>query len=265
MAFRENLLKKIEIDRLADKVLATIGPAGGEIRLDKQSMRALLGHGPYTHRRERDLDLWVEDTAAEVRRIIVLDNELPIYRTTIADVAMRKSPEVGEMVKIGNIVKILRDSDVKISRKADSVKAVQADCIERLDLRFTPADIDDMRRDGIASLQSNYAEGLEEGLALFAALLGWGPAPGAFQTPHTIVLGATHRKPSGEEVFGPAVAFSRVHNRLALTEERYGSLEKERLAGFHRIASGQEGADVEGAAVFERLQEMVLTSRSMGS
>lgn len=264
MAFRENLLAKIRIDRLADQVLASLGPQGSESRPDKPAMRALLEASPWAHRRERDLDLWVEDTASEVRRIIVLDNELPIYRTTVADVAMRKSPEVGEMVKIGNIVKILRDSDVKTSRKADSVKAVQAECIGRLDLRFTPADIDDLRRDGIASLQSNYAEGIEEGLLLFAELLGWRPASGAFETAHARIFGAAHRKPGGEEVFGPAAAFSRTRNRLALTEEQYGSLEKERMARFHRIASGQEGGDVEGPAVFERLQQMVLTSRSMG-
>ncbi len=265
MAFRENLLAKIRIDALADKVLATIGPAGGETKLDKQSMRALLDLSPYVHHRERDLDLYVEDTPAEVRKILVLDNELPIYRTTIADVAMRKSPEVGEMVKIGNIVKILRDSDVKISRKADSVKAVHAACIGRLDLNFTRADLDDIRRDGIASLQSNYAEGIEENLLLFAELLGWRPAPTPFQTPHGMVFGAAFRKPSGEDVLGPAVAFSRVHNRLALTEEQYGSLEKEKLARFHRIASGKEGAEVNGADVFERLEQMVGASRSMGN
>ena len=32
-----------------------------------------------------------------------------------------------------------------------SLKAVQAECIARLDLAFTTADIDDLRRDGIAS------------------------------------------------------------------------------------------------------------------
>jgi len=40
----------------------------------------------------RDLDLYVADTGTAVQKILVLDNELPIYRTTVADVAMRKSP-----------------------------------------------------------------------------------------------------------------------------------------------------------------------------
>jgi hypothetical protein len=37
----------------------------------------------------------VEDTGTPVR-ILVLDNELPIYRTTVAGVAMRKSPTVAK-------------------------------------------------------------------------------------------------------------------------------------------------------------------------
>ena len=116
MAFKENLLSKIRIDQLAGQVRASIGPEGSEAKLDKNAMRQLLAMSPYVHRRERDLDLYVEDTAAAVKKILVLDNELPIYRTTIEDVAMRKSPEVGEMVKIRNIVKILRDSDVTSPR-----------------------------------------------------------------------------------------------------------------------------------------------------
>ena len=171
MAFKENLLQKIRVDQLAVQVLASIGAEGTEAKLDKNSMRQLLALSPYVHRRERDLDLYVEDTDAPMKKILVLDSELPLYRTTVADVAMRKSPEVGEMVNLRNIVKILRDSDVKISRKAESLKAVQAECIARLDLSFNAEDINDIRRDGIASLESNYADGVNEALLLFAELL----------------------------------------------------------------------------------------------
>jgi hypothetical protein len=120
MAFRENLLRKVQIDQLSSRVHATIGAVGSEVKLDKEAMRQLLSLSPYAPQRVRDLDLYVEDTGTPVKQILVLDNELPIYRTTVADVAMRKSPTVGEMAKIWNIVKILKDSDVKISRKAGS-------------------------------------------------------------------------------------------------------------------------------------------------
>jgi hypothetical protein len=265
MAFKENLLQKIRIDQLAGQVLASIGPEGREAKLDKHAMRQLLELSPYGHRRERDLDLYVEDIGARIKKIIVLDNELPLYQTTVADVAMRKSPEVGEMVKPRNIVKILKDSDVKLSRKADTLKAVQAACIARIDLSFSQADIHDIRREGIASLESNYAEGVNEALLLFAELLGYRTPPKPFAVPHCTIYTAVYRKDTGETVVGPAVIFNRVRNDLKLTEEQFGALEKEKVERFHAIAAGKEKTAVQGAAVFEHLQQAVLSSRTHGN
>jgi hypothetical protein len=265
MAFKENLLQKIRVDQLAARVLASIGAEGTEARLDKSAMRQLLALSPYVHRRERDLDLYVEETDTPVRKILVLDGELPLYRTTVADVAMRKSPEVGEMVSLRNIVKILRDSDVKISRKAESLKTVQAECIARLELSFNAEDINDLRRDGIASLESKYADGVNEALLLFAELLGYRPPPSLFSAPHCTVYAAVYRKESGENIVGPAVVFNLMRNELKLTEEQFGALDKEKLERFHAIASGKEKAAVEGAAVFEHLQKAVLSSRTKGN
>ena len=76
-----------------------------------------------------DLDLFVDPEDAS---ILVLDNELPIYKTTIEDVLIRKSPYTKEMLNIRNIIKILKDSDVKISRKEASVKRVQKKSVDLL-------------------------------------------------------------------------------------------------------------------------------------
>jgi hypothetical protein len=265
MAFKENLLQKIRIDQLAAQVLASIAPEGAESKLDKAAMRQLLSLSPFNHHRERDLDLYVKDSGARAPDILVLDNELPIYRTTVADVAMRKSPDVAEMVKPRNIVKILRDSDVKISRKAESLKAVQAACIARLDLSFTPEDINDIRRDGIASLESHYADGVNESLALFAELLGYRPPPKPFNIPHCTIYGAVYRRESGEDRLGPAVIYSRVRNDLQLTEETFSSLEKETIERFHALAAGRQTAAVRGGDVFGHLQQAVLNSRAQGN
>lgn len=264
MAFKENLLQKIRIDQLAARVLASIRPEGAESNLDKAAMRQLLSLSPFRHRRERDLDLYVLDTAAAAPQVLVLDNELPIYRTSVADVAMRKSPDVAEMVRPRNIVKILRDSDVKISRKAESLKAVQAECIARLELSFTAEDIDDLRRDGIASLETNYAEGVKETLALFAELLGYRPPPRPFQAPHCVIYAAVYRRENGEETVGPVVFYGLMRNELQLTEEAFGSQEKDRVERFHALAAGKASSDVQGAAVFAHLQQAVLSSRSQG-
>jgi len=68
MGFRENLLRKIQIDQLAGRVLATIGPLGSEVKLDKEAMRTLLTLSPYAPQRVRDLDLYVEDSGTPSRR-----------------------------------------------------------------------------------------------------------------------------------------------------------------------------------------------------
>ncbi|MGD9325266.1 MAG: hypothetical protein PVG26_14685, partial [Desulfobacterales bacterium] len=92
MSFKENLLKKIEINKLSSKVLQTIGPADSGLKIDKEAMRKLLEIGPYRYRKERDLDLYIEQPDDDQSIILVLDNELPIYKTTIEDVLIRKSP-----------------------------------------------------------------------------------------------------------------------------------------------------------------------------
>lgn len=265
MAFKDNLLQKIRIDALAARVQASIGPDGGDAKLDRAAMRELLALSSFTPQRERDLDLYVSLADAAAPKVLVLDNELPIYRTSVQDVAMRKSPDVREMVSIGNIIKILKDSDVKISRKADSLKTVQEESIARLDLHFDDEDIHAIRRDGIASIESRYADGVNESLALFAELLGYRVPPKPFVLPHCTVYAALYRRDSGETVVGPAVAFDLRHHRVKLTEEPFGASDPESVKRFHRFATGDGPAAAEGAAVFERLQALVLSSRAKGN
>ncbi|MGW8303889.1 MAG: hypothetical protein ACWGNO_17555, partial [Desulfobacterales bacterium] len=175
MSFKENLLTKLKIDNLAHNVIASIRPVESGAKVDKDAMRSLLAMSPYQHQKMRDLDLYVEAIDQTQKKIFVLDNELPIYQTTIDDVVMRKSPLIKEMVKIRNIIKILKDSDVKLSRKEESVIAIQKECIDQLDLSFNAADIDEIAKDGQASLERDYADGVIECLDLFAELLDYQP------------------------------------------------------------------------------------------
>ena len=56
---------------------------------------------------------------------------------TVADVGMRKSPTIREMVSIRNAMKILSDADVVASKKEASVRTIQEECLSALDLSFT--------------------------------------------------------------------------------------------------------------------------------
>ena len=151
MSFKENLLKKIKIDKMGRQVIASIGPVGSGRKIDKKIMRKLLELADYTYKRKRDLDLYIENIDAEKTRILVLDNDLAIYNTFVYDVAMRKSPTVKEMMNPFNVVKILKDTDVVISKKKDSVKTIQQECIAKLNLSFDASDLAEIAKDGLAS------------------------------------------------------------------------------------------------------------------
>ena len=258
MSFKENLLKKIQINKLSRKVLQTIGPAESGLKIDKVAMRNLLEIGPYQYRKERDLDLYIEQPDDGQSIILVLDNELPIYKTTVEDVLIRKSPYTKEMLNIRNIIKILKDSDVKTSRKEASVKIVQKKCLDRLDLTYKESDITAMAKEGSDSLENGYTDGVMESLSLFSELLGYQPPPRAFRVSHHEIFGALREKTSAEFLYGPVVALSRIDNSLRMIEDQVSNMDKKKLDVYQKTIQGKEKADVEGSEVFRYLKEAIL-------
>jgi len=255
MSFKENLLEKMEIDNLTRKVLGSIGPPESGRKVDRDAMRNLLEFGSFAFKRERDLDLFLMAPDIDRGRILVLDNELAIYHTTIADVAMRKSPTLKEMISIRNAIKILNDGDVVVSKKEDSVKTIQKECISLLDLSFDKSDLDDIEKDGVVSLESGYAEGVVESLSLFAEILTYESPAKAFKISHYKIFGKLNKKESGELVYGPMVIYSLIHNRLKLIDEPIGSFDKEKIDWVQEVASGKENPAGEGPYVFQYLKE----------
>ena len=258
MSFRENLLKKIELNRLVDQIRKTIAPAASEVRLDKDLMRELLAMSSFEPRKERDLDLYVKGGSESDDLVLVLDNELPIYKTSVEDVVIRKSPYTKEMLSIRNIIKILKDSDVKISRKEASLDNIQADCLASLDLSYTPADIESIAYDGAASLESKYPEGVMENLLLFADLAGFEPAPAPLRSKHHFIYGKLAPGDSGGVAFGPFFIYDRVHDSLGLVEEPVSTRDPEQVEYFKQLLDGHQNPPVMDARVFEFLKKIVL-------
>ena len=263
MSFKKNLLKKISIDKMAKQVIASIGPADSGRKIDKKIMRKLLDIAGYTYKRKRDLDLYIEDIDAEKTRILVLDNDLAIYNTSVYDVAMRKSPTVKEMMNPFNVVKILKDTDVVISKKEDSVKTVQQKCIAELNLSFNASDLDEIAKDGLASFENGYSDGVIECLELFAEILHYRNPPKAFRVSHHKITGAWDKKENGEEMFGPMVLYSMIHNTLKLIDQQIGSFDRERIKFVQHVTAGKEKASAEGSDVFQYLKTAALKRRSV--
>jgi hypothetical protein len=264
MSFKENLLQKIKIDQAAKQVIASIGPIESGRKIDKKVMRGLLETAGYHYQRKRDLDLYIKDIEAEKTRILVLDNDLAIYNTSIYDVAMRKSPTVKEMMNPFNVVKILKDTDVVMSKKEASVKTVQQECVARLDLSFTATDIDGIVNDGRASLNNAYADGVTECLDLFAEILNYHSAPMTFGIRHHKVVGKLIRTETGEELFGPVILYSMIHNTLKLVDQQIGSADKRKIKFIQNVAEGKENASMEGSDVLQYLKTAALPSGGMG-
>lgn len=258
MSFKDNLLKKIKINQLSREVRASIGTAESGLKIDKDAMRSLLTMSPYEYQKERDLDLFILKRENGLNHILVLDNELPIYETTVEDVLIRKSPYTKEMLSIKNIVKILKDSDVKLSRKEASLDRVQKQCIDALDLIYDAADIEAIAREGADALDNNYSDGIIESLSLFAELLDYRRPPKALRIPHHEIFGALTAKQDGEFLYGPAVVFSRIDNLLVMFEDNISSSDRSKIALLHKVARGEAKAAIEGVDVFRYLQDAVL-------
>jgi len=257
MTFRENLLKKIAIDRLARRLTATIGPPDSGRRIDRDLARQLLGIAGYEQVRKRDLELYLVPSPSQSPHVLVLDNDLPIYSTTPDDVAMRKSPVVKEMVKIRNIIKILNDSDVVASKKGDSVEKIRVQCIAALDLTYTSEDIKNIETQGSTALDNGYLEGISEALGLFAELLGYTSSPGPLKIPHLSIYGKMDTSPEAGRSFGPMILFDRVNNTLRLIDREISLADKEQLQFTRSVAEGQQAATAEGPAVFAFLRDAV--------
>ena len=242
----------MDLDRLAKKAMASMARSSdGVSHLDKNSARALLEAAGYTLQKERDLELYVK------KEVVVLDNELGRYDTTVQDVALRKSPTVKEMVSIRNAVKILKDSDVKRSVKADTVDWVHTQALALLDLSYTRADVEQIAKDGMDSLENKYEKGVKQALDLFAELLGYIQAPGALGLAHAWVYGKEKPGPSTERVLSPAVVFDRMHGRLVLVEARVSGRDKAAMTDLKKVLSQKKKADTEGAHVFGELMSRV--------
>ncbi|MCU0556537.1 MAG: hypothetical protein MUF67_04430 [Desulfobacterales bacterium] len=262
MSFKANLLQKIKIDGLFDEVLRSIGPTGSERRTDKDAMRRLLAMGGFASRRERDLDLYFFKTEAGKAQVMVLDNDLPIYQSGAEDVALRKSPTVKEMLNIRNIVKILNDADVVVSKKEQSAATIRRLCLQQLDLRFSAADIEALAAEGRSALELGNTETVSETLMLFAAILGLQPLPKALKVGRCEVWSAAAAAEQGRPAYGPLILFEAEENRLLLLDQKIHPDDPEALEHYHQVALGKQPPSASGAAVWTFLQNAVLARDS---
>jgi hypothetical protein len=260
MGFKENILQKIRYDQLHKTIANSLGPPDSGRRLDKEAVARLLKFSSYKPVRVRDLDLYIKPDSGDPPAILLLDNELKVYKTTPEDVALRKSPTVKEMVSIRNAIKILNDKDVVINRGRDTADALHAELVSALDLSFSAADLDALVADGRAALENKYADGVLEILTIFMEILDWSPAPSALRLSHHHVWGPRLAKGVGETVLSPVLIYSLSLNRLCLSGAQVSTKSPQRQEFLHGVVenAGEEEETLAGAAVLEDLKKRAL-------
>ncbi|ACN15438.1 hypothetical protein HRM2_23430 [Desulforapulum autotrophicum HRM2] len=255
MGFRDNLLKRITINNLVRTIDRTIGTAESGTKVDKKSMKELLGMSTFVVHRERDMDLYIRPLNDKIHQILVLDNELPLFETSLDDVLLRRDPTLKEMISIRNALKILNDKDVVKFRRKTSLDFLHKDLLKDLDLTFSDEDLESIFNQAVKALADRDRDGIVEAIVLFSEILGYVPAIPAFEIRQHRVWGKSGSDIPGKTVFGPMVIYNPDTNRLVLWVESVEKLDPGAVESLFMEKNEQPSQWIQGPAVFEFLRD----------
>jgi hypothetical protein len=258
MSFKENLKVKIKLDRVLQKLVATIREPPGKRWLDKVLTQELLDMTDLEHKKVRDLHLYIRPLEGEIMEVLVFDNELPIYHTTVADVALRKSPYWQQIFSIRNVKKIMNDKDVIISKGKESLKRLHSNALALLDLTYTRDDLALVLEDARQALEQKSIAQIQESFDLFFELLDFQPV--SLEVLERELQIFARPKLNGDVVptFEYLILFNEETLSLGLKKGAFSPQSDFDLAWVMRYARGEETADLQGIDVFEFLAERAL-------
>ena len=258
MSFKENLKAKINIERHLEKLVSTIREPPGTCWLDKVLTRELLEMTDFEHKEVRALQLYIRPLEGEIMEVLLLDNELPIYHTTLADVALRKSPRWQEMFSIRNIKKILNHHDVLVSRGKESLKRIHANALALLDLTYTGDDLALLLEDARRGLERKSIGQIQESLDLFVDLLDFKPLPLDVLERDLQIFARPGHKNGHVPAFEHLIIFDEETLSLGLKKGTFSPEKDMDLAWVMQYDRGEKTADIEGMDVFKFLVELAL-------
>ncbi|MCW7753157.1 hypothetical protein OOT00_04060 [Desulfobotulus sp. H1] len=252
MTFRDALVKKIALDGLVQRIRSSM--TAETDRPDRKNLAMLLAESAYEPSTTRDLDVYIREEEGELPDIVVLDNGLGRYRTTLDDVALRKSPTVKEMISFTNARKILSDSDVLVSRREKTLDFLHRHCIDRLNLNWTRKDIAAIADEGWQAMETRDAKGVETAMTLFSELLSFSLLPDSWRKHGWFACGRQEKEGAKIRVEN-LTAFCRSHFRIFLCKGpliRGDKTSEEMVESLYR---GDRKGDYEGREVWTALLE----------
>jgi len=258
MPFKENLKAKIDLDRLLQKLVSTIRESPRKRWLDKDLTRELLERTDFEHKKVRGLHLYIRPLGSEIMEVLVLDNELPIYHTTVADAVLRKSPHWKQMFSIRNIKKIMNDQDVIVSKGKESLKRLHANAMALLDLTYTRYDLAVLLEDAHRGLEQKSIAQVQESLDLFFDLLDFQAV--SLGMPERDLQVFARPKVNGGAVlaFEHIILLDEESLWLGLKKGAFSPKSDSDLAWVIKCARGEEPPDLQAMDVFEFLGELAL-------
>jgi len=258
MSFKENLKAKIKLDRLLRELVSTIREPPGRRRVDKVLTRELLDVTDFEHRKFRDLHLYIRPLESEIMEVLVFDNELPIYHTTLADVALRKSPRWQEMFSIRNVKKIMNDQDVIVSKGKESLKRLHADALALLDLTYTRDDLARLLEDARQGLERESLEKIQASFDLFFELLDFQALSLGVLEQDLQTFARPMLKAGDVPSFEHLLLFNEETLSLGLKKGPFSPKSDSDLAWVMQYVRGEGPADLMGIDVFKFLAELAL-------
>lgn len=258
MTFKEKLKRKIKLGRLLRKLVSTIKESPGKRKLDKILTMELLDVTDFEYKKVRDLDLYVRPLKGEIMEVLVFDNELSIYHTTVDDVALRKSPYWKEMVSIRNIMKILNDKDVIVSKGKESLKILHDNAVALLDITYTGDDLALLIEDARQGLEQKSITQIQESVALFLELLDFELLPLGLPEEDFQIFARPKPNGSTTPVFEHLVLFDERKLSLGQKEGVFSPQSELDLAWVRQYALGEMPADLQGMDVFASLAKLAL-------
>jgi hypothetical protein len=258
MSFEENLKAKIKADRLLHQLSTTMKEPPGRWWVDDALIRELLDMTDYAPEKFRDLHLYVRPLEGDIKEVLVFDNELALYHTTVADVALRKSPCWQEMFSIRNIKKIMNHQDVLVSKGKESLKKIHENAVALLDLTYTRDDLAVLVEEARKGLEHKSGEQVQESLDLFVELVDFAPLVlDVLERDLQVYAGPKSEDGSGAP-FEHLILFDQKPLSLGLKKGPFSPENDLDLAWVMQYAGGEKKADLKDIDVFKFLAELAL-------
>jgi len=261
MSFKENLKARIKADRLLGKLVSTMKEPPGKWWVDKVLIQELLDMTDLEHKKFRDLQLYIRPLEGETLEVLVFDNELAIYHTTLADVALRKSPLWQEMFSIRNLKKIMNHHDVLVSKGKESLRRIHANALALLDLTYTRDDLAVLLEDARRGLEQKSIAQIQESFDLFFNLLDFLPVSLEVLEQNLQVFARPKLNSGAVPTFEHLILFDEENLHLGLKKGIFSPKRDLDLAWVMQYARGEKTPDLQGIAVFEFLSELALEKR----